>query len=166
MDIHGDTVVVRRGQQLAFYVRDPRSTWTLAQELGLGARCANEYPKDSVHLGPDTLVVDGKDKDRSCVGCHSVGFGEPGGPCKTSDVARLGLGGVQCESCHGPGSKHAATSDPRDLVRVPDEALCRSCHHVPHIPTTDSFVMRERLRRILGKGHGEARFKKLMELPQ
>ena len=108
-------------------------------------------------LAWETLVADGKDKDRSCVGCHSVGFDAPGGPCKTTDIVARGLAGVQCEVCHGPGSAHSKTQDPADLVVTPNEILCRSCHHVPHIPTTESFVMNDRLKLILGAGHGEKR---------
>ncbi|MCC7074727.1 MAG: hypothetical protein IT383_25685 [Deltaproteobacteria bacterium] len=102
----------------------------------------------------DTLVAEGKDKDRSCVPCHAVGFGEPGGPCKTTDVVPGGFGGVQCESCHGPGSAHVATALKEHIVRAPTEARCRACHVVPHIATSESFVFEDRRRLILGPGHG------------
>lgn len=102
----------------------------------------------------ETLVADGKEKDRSCVPCHAVGFGEPGGPCKTTDVAAGGFSGVQCESCHGPGSAHVATAAKELIVRAPTEARCRACHVVPHIATSESFVFDERRRLILGPGHG------------
>lgn len=102
----------------------------------------------------DTLVADDKDSDRSCVGCHSVGFAEAGGACKTSDIVSRGLQGVQCESCHGPGSVHAASARKIDIVRAPEEAQCRACHRVPHIATTESFVFSERLRLVTGPGHG------------
>lgn len=101
-----------------------------------------------------TLVDAGKEKDRSCVACHAVGFGEPGGPCRTSDVEKGGFAGVQCESCHGPGSSHAALGTREGIVRAPDEARCRSCHKVPHIETTASFVFEERRRLVVGRGHG------------
>jgi hypothetical protein len=103
----------------------------------------------------ETLVADGRDKDRSCVGCHSVGFGEEGGACRTTDIVKRGLAAVQCESCHGPGSLHATTGKAADIVRFTSEASCRACHHVPHIPTTESFVFEERLKRVLGPGHGD-----------
>ena len=104
-----------------------------------------------------TLVDDGKDKDRSCVGCHSVGFNQPGGYCRTSEVGALK--NVQCESCHGPGSRHIELGGAKDALvhaRV-DEAVCRGCHHVPHIPTTESFVFEDKRKLILGPGHGEPR---------
>jgi hypothetical protein len=110
-----------------------------------------------------TLVVDGKERDRECVACHSVGFDQPGGPCKTSDVVDKKLDGVQCESCHGPGGNHVKTQDPSDIRGQPDETLCRSCHHVPHIPTTASFVFTDRLKLILGPGHGQKRWHQLVD---
>lgn len=110
----------------------------------------------------DTLTALGKDKDRSCVGCHSIGFNEPGGYCKTSDVDFRQ--NVQCEACHGPASEHVARAgDPSALLRRDvGEQVCRNCHHVPHIPTTESFVYNERLQHILGPGHGEARWRSLL----
>lgn len=101
----------------------------------------------------DTLVDEGKDTDRTCVGCHSIGFNKPGGYCKTSEVDFRT--DVQCEACHGPASKHvAAAGDPNLISRGVPESTCRECHHVPHIETTESFVYDDKLLLILGEGHG------------
>ena len=105
-----------------------------------------------------TLVADKKDKDRTCIGCHSVGFNEPGGYCRSSDVGDFK--GVQCESCHGPGSLHVQSGGaPQHINRVVKESTCRGCHQVPHIPTTESFVYEDKLKWILGPGHGEERLR-------
>jgi len=102
-----------------------------------------------------TLRDVGKDKDRTCVGCHSVGFNAPGGYCRVSDVDFRT--DVQCEACHGPGSKHIQNGGDKSSLTVLEvkEATCRGCHHVPHIPTTESFVFEDRLKIILGPGHGQ-----------
>ncbi|MDP2371089.1 cytochrome c family protein [Rhodoferax sp.] len=43
-------------------------------------------------------------KDKDCVGCHSTGFGKPGGYAVGKDPGGPEkLGSVGCESCHGPG---------------------------------------------------------------
>ena len=108
-----------------------------------------------------TLVDDNKASDRSCVGCHSIGFMQPGGYCKTSEVGFRK--DVQCEACHGPGSNHVAAMGGKDTLVITDvnETVCRGCHHVPHIPTTESFVFDEKLLHVLGPGHGEVRWKAL-----
>lgn len=105
-----------------------------------------------------TLVLANKDNDRSCIGCHSIGFMKPGGYCKASDVSFRK--DVQCESCHGPGSIHAKDGK-KDSISLPNEQTCRSCHHVPHIDSYDSFNYEQRLKKILGPGHGERLLKEL-----
>lgn len=107
-----------------------------------------------------TLTDIGKEHDRSCIGCHSIGFMEPGGFCKTSDVDFRK--DVQCESCHGAGSLHAQTGDKKYITRRMDEEGCRGCHHVPHIQSYESFDYEDKVQKVLGKGHGEAFLKELI----
>lgn len=109
----------------------------------------------------ETLEKAGKTQDRTCVGCHSIGFNVAGGYCRVNEVDFRK--NVQCESCHGPGSLHIQNGgDPSSLGNpIVDEQVCRTCHHVPHIPTTESFVFEEKLRHILGPGHGENRLQQL-----
>lgn len=101
-----------------------------------------------------------KDSDRSCIGCHSIGFMAKGGYCKTKDVGHFK--DVQCESCHGAGSLHSQSGGKKELIKreVP-ESQCRSCHHVPHIEKYESFNYEEKLKTILGPGHGEKLLEKL-----
>ena len=89
-----------------------------------------------------TLVDEHKDKDRTCVKCHSIGFNEPGGYCKVSEVDFRK--NVQCESCHGPGSLHVQGAGDVQALRVSEvnEAVCRRCHQVPHIESYESFRIR------------------------
>jgi len=68
----------------------------------------------------------------SCLACHVTGAGEPAGRfSETFDRAQ----GVQCESCHGPGSEYMADAIMRDPVAAPeaglrdvDEDTCTGCH--------------------------------------
>ncbi len=80
-----------------------------------------------------TLVASKKDTDPSCVGCHSVGYNQPGGYKDQATTASLT--NVQCESCHGMGSQHDAlkTAAPRKVT----EQTCRTCHDKNASPEFD-----------------------------
>ena len=88
-----------------------------------------------------------------CVSCHVTGLGRPsgfaigdapltllarfpGGPPPGEEVTPpLGLEGVQCEACHGPGSAHAtAPSDEGLIVKTPPVGLCVECHDPRNSP--------------------------------
>ncbi len=73
-----------------------------------------------------TLVDERHALDFDCVGCHTTGYRQPGGPSDPFTIA--GLTGVQCEACHGPGRAHAASPKKVKLKSAFDEAFCRSCH--------------------------------------
>lgn len=77
----------------------------------------------------------GQDRNPSCLPCHTVGYGLPGG--FTSASATPQLGGVGCESCHGPAANHAANeNDPIARPRVDaSAAVCGGCHNTPEYPT-------------------------------
>lgn len=99
-----------------------------------------------------TLVEREKHFDLECVGCHVTGYQEPGG----SSLGFLdGLANVQCESCHGPGSLHAAAptsaGKAQAILRDVREATCLSCHTPEHSPRFDYDSY---LPRIIGEGHG------------
>ena len=106
-----------------------------------------------------TLVDVKKDTDRTCIGCHSIGFMQKGGYCRASEVDFRK--NVQCESCHGAGSLHAQSGDKQFIKRKVSESTCRECHQVPHIPSYESFNYDESVVKILGKGHGERLLKEL-----
>ncbi|MHB8417124.1 MAG: multiheme c-type cytochrome [Myxococcales bacterium] len=102
-----------------------------------------------------TLVEKGRQYDIECIRCHVVGYDEPGGVCRLDQVG--GLGGVQCESCHGMGSAHADSAG-GDAMPVPKPGIdqCLRCH----TPDNDTRFSREAyvshyLPKILGPGHGE-----------
>jgi hypothetical protein len=82
------------------------------------------------------------DQGRSCISCHVTGFDAKGGfvDVKTSED----LLGVQCEACHGPGSKHKEAGqkvldEKREKFNegeakfiVKKTANCSNCHN-PHV---------------------------------
>jgi hypothetical protein len=63
---------------------------------------------------------------------------------------------VQCETCHGPGSKHVDASDAeaKTTIRLapPPELCANKCHTPEH---SDTFDRTAYLRDIVGPGHGE-----------
>ncbi len=75
----------------------------------------------------ETLVRHGADRNAECVGCHVVGFGEPGG----YDLARPAreLEGVGCETCHGRGGPHLSPAHVQAGSYAP---VCASCHDAKH----------------------------------
>jgi len=99
-----------------------------------------------------TLAVAHKQFNLECVGCHVTGYEKPGG----STVTHVGeLTGVQCEVCHGPGSRHvAAPQSPELIVAKPGKSLCApECHHPPHVKP--DWNVDQAWKGILGPGHGE-----------
>jgi hypothetical protein len=98
-----------------------------------------------------TLEDASKEFNLDCVGCHVTGYDVPGGSTVT-DVLSPNLKDVQCESCHGPGSKHIEDPSGGTLIAAPGEEVCATCHHPPH---TDVFDYKARLEKVLGPGHGK-----------
>jgi hypothetical protein len=97
-----------------------------------------------------TLSSQFKEFNLECVGCHVTGYDRPGG---TTVTHVTGLQDVQCEVCHGPGSKHAAKpKDPTLITGAPAASTCLQCHHPPHVERFDPVA---RMKDILGPGHGQ-----------
>lgn len=97
----------------------------------------------------ETLQALGKQHHLDCIGCHVVGWQEPGGVCRLDRTE--GRQDVGCESCHGPGSLHAEGGDASLLRGRADESRCRTCHNAEHSPHFDFAGW---LPRVLGPGHG------------
>lgn len=80
----------------------------------------------------NTLVTHTADRRKDCIGCHVVGYEQPGG----YDFQRRQphLENVGCESCHGRGGPHLSpTFVPRDDDGQPDYAqVCETCHNTTH----------------------------------
>jgi hypothetical protein len=87
-----------------------------------------------------------------CLRCHVTGVGVPATALKPTFVKD---DGVQCETCHGPGSDYKTMAIMRDRAKavaagmipilVADgsaEKQCRSCHN-PESPTFKGFNFKE-----------------------
>ncbi len=97
----------------------------------------------------NTLEQIGKQFNLDCIKCHVTGFDEPGG----SNLAfNDNLRDVQCEVCHGPGSKHVGADGKGMITRMPVVGVCQGCHNEEH---SDTFAFEAYLRDITGVGHGE-----------
>ena len=80
----------------------------------------------------DTLVTHTADRRTDCVGCHVVGFEEPGGYDFTRRPAHLE--NVGCESCHGRGGPHLSPGFVKK-TDTPDggyATVCATCHNPTH----------------------------------
>jgi hypothetical protein len=68
-----------------------------------------------------------------CAKCHVTGYGEPGGFIDYELTPEMS--GVQCEACHGPGSRHKGGK--KDITAVPGMDKCRQCHTPGQDPKFD-----------------------------
>jgi peroxiredoxin len=80
----------------------------------------------------NTLVAHAADRRKDCIGCHVVGYEQPGG----YDFQRRQphLENVGCESCHGRGGPHLSPGFvPRNDQGTQDYAqVCGTCHNATH----------------------------------
>ena len=99
-----------------------------------------------------TLSSAHKEFNLDCVSCHVTGYDKPGG----STVVHVEkLMNVQCEVCHGPGSRHADTPLDDKLIALPEQSLCAAqCHHPPHVKADWSVTAS--WAKIIGPGHQRA----------
>jgi peroxiredoxin len=78
-----------------------------------------------------SLVRKGKEEDENCIPCHVMGFGSKGGyDIKNKKFSKY-FEGVQCESCHGPGSKSCSAFNRGGSIKRKGsdwKKLCLSCH--------------------------------------
>lgn len=119
------------------------------------ARCheeATNFWRTTAHAHAwKTLVDGGKQADLECVGCHVTGYGHVGG---SALGFTKGLENIQCEVCHGPGSRHVeeeGLEEPALVHLEVPESTCMQCHNEKH---SDTFEYAAYLRDVLGPGHG------------
>jgi len=112
---------------------DARKVWDKTAHAHAYATLSNQY----------------KEYNLDCVSCHVTGYDLPGG----STVTHVkDLKDVQCEVCHGAGSKHAASPAKVKMpIEKPKPESCLGCHHPPHV---HEFDAPRKMDEILGPGHG------------
>lgn len=75
----------------------------------------------------------------ACLPCHTTGYGVPGGFQAAETTPQLG--GVQCETCHGPAGGHVGNTSAvsaRPYV-TPSAEVCGGCHNATHHSTYDEW---------------------------
>jgi hypothetical protein len=99
-----------------------------------------------------TLVKAKRDHDPACLGCHTVGFLQPGGT-RDMPMARGQFATVGCEGCHGPSAAHVRAVDKKQgTVRAVDAVVCLGCHTPDQ--NVGPFDPVAAIKEILGPGHG------------
>lgn len=82
-----------------------------------------------------------------CLKCHTTGYGEPQG--FVSEKITPELRGVQCEACHGPGSRHKDNPHDKNALpigrKIDYPTVCIKCHDRNWTPEFDYEKYRTRI---------------------
>jgi hypothetical protein len=97
------------------------------------------YETNTPHASAFADLPVNQQQNPSCLVCHTVGYGLPTGFVSASATPKLA--GVQCENCHGPAARHAASPDDPTVVPRVDIAaqICGGCHSGSHQPTYEEW---------------------------
>jgi DNA-directed RNA polymerase subunit M/transcription elongation factor TFIIS len=99
-------------------------------ELGLGDEWVAYHPGEEVSY--------------DCGACHTTGYSPQGNQDGLPDlIGSWSEPGVQCETCHGPGSAHASHPASNQMRLDRDSAACGECHYlgVPQeVDVSDGFI--------------------------
>lgn len=91
------------------------------------------YSKKSVSFNSITKMRKGlTDAElKKCFECHTTGYGKPGGFRSEAETPHLKNSG--CEVCHGPGSAHVKTGNPKEIKRRITVKDCEECHSTERV---------------------------------
>jgi hypothetical protein len=104
----------------------------------------NLYNQD-VDLGDEWVAYHaGEEKPYDCGSCHTTGYSPEGNQDGLPGlVGTWAEPGIQCESCHGPGSLHASFPQSINMLIDRDSESCGSCHArggVEQVNASDGFI--------------------------
>lgn len=130
-----ENVIAKRGLNLAeLRARLHKSPFATDQKCKTCHSAIHESWSKSRHANAvQTLKKMNQEFDPECVGCHVTGLMVRQGFKNMKETPELG--GVQCESCHGPGLAHS--QKPEKGYGPVTEQTCRSCHTDERTPEFD-----------------------------
>ncbi len=93
----------------------------------------NKFNRKARSFQSITRLKKGLDESErnKCFECHTTGYGKEGG--FRSELETPALKDAGCEVCHGPGSIHAETGDPKEIKGKLTPKDCESCHNSERI---------------------------------
>ena len=130
----------KRMQVTQFVSRDPLTGKLRERYIGMEtcARCHDRTASDfmvSPHFRTFARMTEsGNERNAKCLPCHTTGYKRFSGYDPESDEkGGINLRGVQCEACHGPGTKHTRDGKYKERARK----VCRECHDARQSPHFD-----------------------------
>ena len=127
----------KKMQVTQFVSRDPLTGKMRERYIGMEtcARCHDRTASDfmvSPHFRTFARMTEsGNERNGKCLPCHTTGYGRFSGYDPDSDEkGGIDLRGVQCEACHGPGTKHTRDGKYKERARK----SCRECHDARQSP--------------------------------
>jgi hypothetical protein len=127
----------KRMQVTQFVSRDPLTGKVRERYLGIEtcARCHDDVVSDFM-LSPHfrtfgRMVESGNEDNPKCLACHTTGYKRYSGYDPVAyEKGGINLRGVQCEACHGQGTKHTRDGTYKERARK----ACRDCHDARNSP--------------------------------
>lgn len=137
---------------------EPPPLGILREQLGGsyvgGSKCVSCHEKENrqwestAHASAFATLLDRRRQGvPGCVRCHVTGYRQPGG---YRMLAQNAVRHVQCESCHGPGSRHLDDPAANNIVRDPAAAVCVECHDPEHSEMTTANFQEYRAKVVHG----------------
>jgi len=120
-----------------------------------GSELKTQY---NLETGTWAFYHKGEKKPYNCGRCHTTGFKKQGHQDGLEGIKGTWTSpGVQCEACHGAGSKHATTKNKQFIKVDRSSAACGKCHqrgNINTIPASKGFIRHhEQYNELLASPH-------------